>query len=90
MNFGIKFIMAFVMSYYVPRFAETGIQINPTPLAGRWEGWGTSLAWWGHSFGDREDLADVFFTLKDEVTVGGNKILPGLGMNIARYNAGGR
>jgi len=53
---------------------------------GNWEGWGTSLAWWAQQFGDRDDLADVFFTL-DQVNFNG-KTLPGLGFNIVRYNAG--
>ena len=53
---------------------------------GVWEGWGTSLAWWAKRFGDRNDLADVFFTMND-VAFGTQK-LPGLGFNIVRYNAG--
>ena len=28
---------------------------------GAWEGWGTSLCWWAKIFGDRDDLADLFF-----------------------------
>jgi len=46
-----------------------------------------SLCWWGNAFGMRDDLADLFFTTK-AVTVAGVE-LPGLGFNIARYNAGG-
>src|SRR5262245_44725339 len=57
---------------------------NPGPV---WEGWGTSLAWWAKAFGDRDDLADLLFTL-GSVAYGGQQ-LPGLGFNIARYNAGG-
>jgi len=53
---------------------------------GNWEGWGTSLAWWAQQFGNRDDLADVFFTL-GQVNFNG-KTLPGLGFNIVRYNAG--
>mmetsp|Transcript_48457 Transcript_48457/g.62194 ORF Transcript_48457/g.62194 Transcript_48457/m.62194 type:complete len:524 (+) Transcript_48457:119-1690(+) len=66
--------------------------ISPNITYGIWEGWGTSLCWWGSVFGDRNDLADLFFTLKDNVvlmTANGNITVPGLGLNIARYNAGG-
>jgi len=56
---------------------------------GTWEGWGTSLAWWAQAFGTRDDLADIFFTLKTVPLSGVNTpSLPGLGFNIARYNAG--
>eukprot|EP01062_Namystynia_karyoxenos_P021939 TRINITY_DN18383_c0_g1_i1.p1 TRINITY_DN18383_c0_g1~~TRINITY_DN18383_c0_g1_i1.p1 ORF type:complete len:507 (+),score=159.30 TRINITY_DN18383_c0_g1_i1:87-1523(+) len=61
--------------------------VNPATSWGVWEGWGTSLCWWANVFGDRDDLADAVFTLKD-TTVSG-VALPGLGFNIARYNAGG-
>jgi hypothetical protein len=37
-------------------------------------------------FGARDDFADIFFTTKS-VTYGGTS-LPGLGLNIARYNLG--
>jgi galactan endo-1,6-beta-galactosidase len=54
---------------------------------GVWQGWGVSLCWWGKVFGDRDDLADWLYTMRDEVLVDGFS-LPALGMNIARYNAG--
>jgi galactan endo-1,6-beta-galactosidase len=66
--------------------ADTTTTINPTSDWGTWEGWGVSLAWWAKAFGDRDDLADTFFTL-DTITVG-TQNLPGLGLNIVRYNAG--
>ncbi|KAK3367600.1 glycoside hydrolase superfamily [Podospora didyma] len=53
---------------------------------GAWEGWGTSLAWWAATFGTRDDLADIFFTTKSTSFKG--QTLPGLGLNIVRYNAG--
>ncbi len=53
---------------------------------GTWEGWGTSLAWWAKAFGNNEQLADITFSL-DTVSYSGAS-LPGLGMTIARYNAG--
>ncbi len=63
------------------------VRINPSENHGVWEGWGTSLAWWAKVFGDRDDVADWLFTTRDAVKVEGNT-LPGLGMTIARYNAG--
>jgi galactan endo-1,6-beta-galactosidase len=62
------------------------VAVDPGADYGRWEGWGTSLAWWATVFGDRDDFADLWFTTKT-VTYRGTA-LPGLGMNIARYNLG--
>jgi galactan endo-1,6-beta-galactosidase len=61
--------------------------IDPHKAQGTWDGWGTSLCWFGNVFGDRDDIADVLFTLKT-VTLEG-QALPGLGLNMVRYNAGG-
>lgn len=66
--------------------ADATIAVNPGTTYGTWEGWGTSLAWWGNVFGNRDDFADIFFTTKS-VAYGG-RTLPGLGLNIARYNLG--
>ncbi|XVS62905.1 hypothetical protein ACQPYE_32290 [Actinosynnema sp. CA-299493] len=66
--------------------ADATIGVDPAADQGTWEGWGTSLAWWATVFGDRDDFADLFFTTKS-VTYNG-AALPGLGMNIARYNLG--
>ncbi|KAI9914511.1 hypothetical protein PsorP6_007155 [Peronosclerospora sorghi] len=55
-----------------------------------WGGWGTSLCWWANVFGAREDIADALFTLNESVTLdGATAAIPGLGLNIARYNIGG-
>ncbi|KAI1810056.1 glycoside hydrolase family 30 protein [Poronia punctata] len=69
-----------------PVTADTTSTIDPSSDRGTWEGWGTSLAWWAKAFGSRDDLADIFFTLKSTEYSGKN--LPGLGFNIARHNAG--
>lgn len=53
---------------------------------GTWQGWGVSLAWWAKAFGNRDDLASIFFSLN--TTTYNSASLPGLGFNIARYNAG--
>lgn len=63
--------------------------VDPLNQHGTWEGWGTSLAWWGKAFGQRDDIADALFTLSDDVEldlIGAH--VPGLGLNIVRYNAG--
>lgn len=66
--------------------ADSTVRVDPAADQGGWEGWGTSLAWWANVFGDRDDFADLFFTTK---TVNYNgAALPGLGLNIARYNLG--
>lgn len=62
------------------------LALDPAVTRGTWVGWGTSLAWFAKDFGDRDDIADWLFTTKT-VRVEGNT-LPGLGMTIARYNAG--
>jgi galactan endo-1,6-beta-galactosidase len=59
---------------------------DPAKSWGTWEGWGTSLSWCATVFGSRDDAADLLFTT-GTVTMAGEK-LPGLGLNIARYNAG--
>ena len=67
-------------------YADATVRIDPAADQGSWEGWGTSLAWWANVFGDRDDFADLFFTTKTVSYNGAS--LPGLGLNIARYNLG--
>ncbi len=67
--------------------ADSTVTVNPGTSYGNWEGWGTSLAWWANLYGGRDDFADLFFTTKS-VAYNGTS-LPGLGLNIARYNLGG-
>ena len=62
------------------------VSLSPDKTSEPWQGWGTSLCWMGKVFGQREDLADALFTTK-EVQIGSG-VVPGLGMNIVRYNAG--
>src|SRR5690606_9403670 len=59
----------------------------PTAVQDTWQGWGTSLCWWANVFGERDDVADILFT-RERVPYDGQR-LPGLGLNIARYNIGG-
>ncbi|KAJ7642780.1 glycoside hydrolase superfamily [Mycena polygramma] len=66
--------------------ADQTTTINPSANYGTWEGWGTSLAWWAKAFGTQTALADIFFT-QNTVTFNGHT-LPGLGLNVIRYNAG--
>lgn len=78
------------VSLLLTSLASTGADItvlpDPTSNWGTWEGWGVSLAWWAKAFGNRDDLADIFFSNK-QVNLNG-QTLPGLAFNIARYNAG--
>ncbi|KAK3312840.1 glycoside hydrolase superfamily [Apodospora peruviana] len=83
-NFRLALCLALSTAHLA--FAETTTTIDPTYNRGTWEGWGTSLAWWARAFGSRDDLADIFFTLKTTSLNG--QSLPGLGFTIARYNAG--
>lgn len=66
--------------------ATAPVLLDPAKEQGIWEGWGTSLCWMGNVFGERDDVADLLFTLKDVPLAG--ETLPGLGMTIARYNVG--
>lgn len=66
--------------------ADKTSTIDPTSTWGTWEGWGVSLAWWAKAFGDRDDLATLFFSADSKTLNGQN--LPGLWFNIVRYNAG--
>ncbi len=68
--------------------AEMGYRATVAPGTdwGAWEGWGTSLCWWGKAYGDQDNLADIVFTTGNVVYNGAT--LPGLGLNIVRYNAG--
>ncbi|KAL7808191.1 glycoside hydrolase family 30 protein [Trichoderma gracile] len=66
--------------------ADTTLSIDPNSNWGTWEGWGVSLAWWAKAFGNRDDLASVFFSRNNQAVNG--QTLPGLGFNIVRYNAG--
>mmetsp|Transcript_39268 Transcript_39268/g.76210 ORF Transcript_39268/g.76210 Transcript_39268/m.76210 type:complete len:618 (-) Transcript_39268:117-1970(-) len=73
------------------RSIERRTTINPFKTHGVWEGWGVSLAWWGNVYGQEDDLADLAFTLGNVAVnlTGKMEMLPGLGLNIVRYNAGG-
>ena len=57
--------------------ASTAVQvsIDPAQTFGVWEGWGTSLCWWANVYGQRDDLADIFFTL-DNVSYTPNQTDP--------------
>jgi galactan endo-1,6-beta-galactosidase len=66
--------------------AQYTVTVDPDTKWVQWEGWGCSLAWWAAVFGQRDDLADIVFTTNYTTLNGQN--LPGLGLNIARYNAG--
>ncbi|GAA1659230.1 glycoside hydrolase [Fodinicola feengrottensis] len=66
--------------------ADMSVAIDPKTTWCVWEGWGTSLCWWGKAYGTRDDLADLLFTT-NQVSYEGN-LFPGLGLTVVRYNAG--
>ena len=67
-------------------FADYTTKIDPNVSSVTWQGWGCSLAWWANVYGSRDDMADLLFTT-GTVNFNGQS-LPGLGLNIVRYNAG--
>jgi galactan endo-1,6-beta-galactosidase len=70
--------------------ADYTVQVKKDENRGVWEGWGCSLAWWGKVAGGTsyEDVyADLFFTSQNVRFL--DTQVPGLGMNIVRYNIGG-
>ena len=73
-----------------PARADYTLKVNPADDRGIWRGWGCSLCWWGNGVGNsayQDQYADLFFSTKTVSFFG--QSLPGLGMNIARYNVGG-
>ena len=63
--------------------------INPKTTYGTWYGWGTSLCWWANGYGPRADLIDAIFTKASTTITDAKVTVPGWGLNIGRYNAGG-
>jgi galactan endo-1,6-beta-galactosidase len=62
------------------------ITLDPAHDLGTWQGWGSSLSWWGRAIGGTQNgdfYADLIYTTKE---IDG---LSGLGLNIVRYNVGG-
>ena len=86
---GAAFLCVLKFQVPLPAQSSSGAQsviIDPTEDMGRWEGWGSSLAWWGRAVGGTGNAgyyADLIYTMK---LVDG---YPGLGLNVVRYNVGG-
>ncbi len=80
------YVLSLVVLPTMPTSAQYTVTVDPHTTWGVWDGWGCSLCWWANVFGQREDLADIVFTTNYTLLNGQN--LPGLGLNIARYNAG--
>ena len=62
------------------------VEVRPLQDLGKWEGWGSSLAWWARAIGgtgNSDYFADLLYTSKTSAGY------PGLGLNIVRYNVGG-
>ncbi|KAK6334451.1 hypothetical protein TWF730_003666 [Orbilia blumenaviensis] len=71
---------------YNPAVADQIFTVSSSDTRGVWQGWGVSLAWWAKRFGTRTDLAQILFSTSS-TTYNGQSV-PGLGLNIVRYNAG--
>ncbi|QIJ65423.1 glycoside hydrolase [Streptomyces sp. JB150] len=67
-------------------WANYTTRVNPYRRYGTWEGWGASLAFWANVFGRNDTLADLFFTRRWVSVLG--RTLPGLGLNVVRYELG--
>ena len=83
-------LLGLVTLWPSPSRGEYTLVVNSHERRGVWEGWGCSLAWWGNGVGGsaHESLyEDLFFTQKSVPFLG--QALPGLGLNIVRYNVGG-
>ena len=68
----------------------SNIEINLSKPAQTFEGWGAGLSWWASVVGQTKFdgmYSDLFFTDKTVEVLG--KKLPGLNLNLARYNIGG-
>ncbi|MDH4391462.1 MAG: RICIN domain-containing protein [Aquabacterium sp.] len=74
----------------LPAHADTTVRIDPSDQRGAWEGFGASLSWWAHAVGGstHESTYNNLFFGTAPVQFRGATV-PGLGMNIARYNIGG-
>jgi galactan endo-1,6-beta-galactosidase len=71
------------------RSASAGVsyttRVDPSRTYG-WQGWGASLSWWANTFGMNDALADIFYTTRPVAYHG--RTVPGLGLNVVRYNLG--
>ena len=86
----ILLLLGLITFWPSPSRGEYTLVVNSHERRGVWEGWGCSLAWWGNGIGGSayESLyEDLFFTRKSVPFLG--QALPGLGLNIVRYNVGG-
>lgn len=72
------------------RNADYLVTIHPKEYRGTWEGFGANLYWWAHAVGQTpyQSLYNNLFFGRDPVKVL-NTTVPGLGLNIVRYNVGG-
>ena len=73
------------------RAAGYTVAVDPATTWGTWQGWGTSLCWEGNVAGNQADQTQLLYsTSATTINANGQNVtLPGLGMNIVRYNLGG-
>ena len=64
-------------------YAATSVYVDPSAQFQTWDGWGTSLAWWGNVVGGWNN------TMEDEIVEKLFNPTTGIGLNMVRYNIGG-
>ncbi|KAI9359584.1 glycoside hydrolase superfamily [Zopfochytrium polystomum] len=80
---------------WLPDTASGGnyvVTLSTSDNRGVWDGFGTSVAWWGRGVGGSASetlIADLVFSTADSVTLPNGASIPALGLQIARYNIGG-
>jgi len=67
----------------VTAYATTSVSVDPTVQNQTWDGWGTSLAWWGNVIGGWNN------SMEDEIVDKLFNPVTGIGLNMVRYNIGG-
>gem|GEM_PF-3686596 len=85
-RFEFALILAAIFCSPIFLWADYTTTVLPTTSWGAWQGWGTSLCWMGKAFGNQTNVTDALFGTGTSTLSGTS--LPGLGINVARYNAG--
>lgn len=84
-------VVALVMVCAWPSaYADYTVTLDPSENRGTWEGFGAGLSWWAHAVGGtpyESTYTDLFFGMAPVSFKGA--MVPGLGMNLVRYNVGG-
>lgn len=83
-------VAALLLACTLPAHANITVRVDPNDQRGTWEGFGAGLSWWAHAVGGTPHQAtytNLFFGTAPVQFMG--IPLPGLGLNLVRYNIGG-